>query len=82
MDPGGYLVSASPYQCELSAIGFNASEHANQTDDSILLMRLILSLGTVFFSLLPLHFIRFYHIDAKHCLQTQKILAAKHVASN
>lgn len=66
----------------LNVIGFNASEHANQTDDSILLMRLILSLGTVFFSLLPLHFIRFYHIDAKHCLQTQKILAAKHVASN
>lgn len=66
----------------LNMVGFDASDHINQSDESILLMRLILSLGTVFFSLIPLYFIRYYHIDDKHCLETKKKLAIKRMANS
>lgn len=59
----------------LNLIGFNASNKAFQTDDSIFFMRIILSFGTVLFSLIPLLFLRNYAIDAKKCLETRKKLA-------
>jgi len=66
----------------LNIIGFDADNQVNQAPDSLLLMRLILSLGTVLFSLLPLYFIRFYHIDAKHCLATKNKLALQRMVKN
>ncbi|MGL1956310.1 MAG: MFS transporter [Colwellia sp.] len=66
----------------LNIIGFNAANHMDQTNESLLSMRLILSVGTVLFSLLPLYFIRFYHIDAKKCLETKHKLALKRLEDN
>ena len=58
----------------LNLIGFDAMKQGAQTDDSIFLMRIILSFGTVLFSLIPLLFLRHYTIDAKRCLDTRKRL--------
>lgn len=58
----------------LNLIGFNANNQIFQKDDSIFLMRIILSIGTVLFSLIPLLFLRHYTIDAKKCLDTRKRL--------
>jgi Na+/melibiose symporter-like transporter len=58
----------------LNSIGFNANNQAFQTDDSIFLMRIILSFGTVIFSLIPLLLLRHYTVDAKKCLETRKLL--------
>lgn len=58
----------------LNLIGFNASNQVYQTDDSILLMRIILSWGTVLFSLVPLFFLRHYDVDAHKSLETRKQL--------
>ena len=58
----------------LNILGFDANNGGAQTTESINTMRIILSLGTIVFSLLPLWFIRFYNLDERRCLETRKIL--------
>ena len=62
----------------LNIIGFDANNQSAQTVDSINAMRIILSLGTVVFSLLPLWVLRAYDIDEPHILKTQQQLAERH----
>ena len=66
----------------LNAIGFDASKQAEQASDSILSMRIILSAGTVIFSIIPLWFIQHYKIDAQRSQQTQQKLQQKQLNKN
>lgn len=58
----------------LNIIGFDATKQSAQTAGSIHSMRLILSLGTVFFSLLPLLFLQYYRIDETKSRETRQKL--------
>ncbi|WP_416308180.1 MFS transporter [Neptunicella sp. SCSIO 80796] len=58
----------------LNVIDFNANLQNQQSAESILSMRIILSVGTVIFSLLPLIFLRYYKIDEQRSNQTHRLL--------
>lgn len=66
----------------LNLIGFDANQQLAQSEESINAMRIILSLGTVIFSLIPIWFISFYNIDEKHCVKTRKKLDQRHIIQN
>jgi glycoside/pentoside/hexuronide:cation symporter, GPH family len=58
----------------LNLIGFDALKQGLQSSESITSLRIILSMGTVLFSLLPLLFIRYYRIDEKRSIATRQKL--------
>lgn len=58
----------------LNLIGFDAMKQGDQTSESITSLRIILSMGTVLFSLLPLLFLRYYRVDAKRSIATRQKL--------
>lgn len=58
----------------LNIIGFDAMKQSGQTSESIMSMRLILSVGTVLFGLLPLLFLRYYRVDADKSRVTRQKL--------
>jgi Na+/melibiose symporter-like transporter len=60
----------------LNLIGFDAQLGAAQNPDSILAMRLILAVGTVFFALLSLLVLRYYPLDTARSQQIGEALRA------